>query len=152
MNTDAIRYLSIVVDHDVSLQAMISAGNYNWANPNITADRFPVEGTGTKKFRTKLFDPGQFISSPDVAAAMQTEDFTPGGHIHGLAFAATFPEEQRKYPIACLGSSAEMSFGRHWVVCLDARNDGERNLNLYSRDDGWLRGWRFLGIQEVSGT
>jgi len=61
MNTDT-RSRIITVENDIitidfdamrdmppeeKLQAMIAAGNYDWANRDITADRFPVGGTGT---------------------------------------------------------------------------------------------------------
>jgi hypothetical protein len=59
---------------------------------------------------------------------MTKENFTPAGHVHGLAFGAMFPDEQRKYLIACLGSSAQV-VGRRFVVCL-CRDDAKRGLGL----------------------
>jgi hypothetical protein len=52
------------------------------------------------------------MSSEDAVAAMKKEKFTPGTHVHGLAFGAAFPEEQRKYQIACLGSFARVRGSR----------------------------------------
>jgi hypothetical protein len=75
---------------------MVTAGNYDWKNDAITADRFPVKGSGKKKFRNKLFHFGRYASSEDAVAAMKKENFTPGVHVHGLAFGATFPEEHAK--------------------------------------------------------
>jgi hypothetical protein len=98
MNTDTIAALTIAVDFDTSLPNMIAAGKYDWVNPDITPDKFPVEGTGKKTFRTKLFDFGRSISSEDAVAAMKKETFTPATHVHALAFGAAFPEEQRKSP------------------------------------------------------
>jgi hypothetical protein len=40
----------------MSLPDMVAAGRYAWVNPSITTKRFPVEGTGKKTFRAKLFD------------------------------------------------------------------------------------------------
>jgi hypothetical protein len=77
---------------------------------------------------------------------MKAEKFAPATHVHGLAFGATFPEEQRKYPIACLGSSAQV-YGRRLVVCLDWYG-AERDLDRCS----WGVYWRVLGVQEVSGA
>ncbi len=136
------------IDFGQPLEAMIAAGKYDWTNSEITAARFPVECTGKKKFRNKLFHFNRNISSQDVVTTMKKEKFTPGGHVHGLAFGATFPDEQRKYPIACLGSSARV-FGGRGVVCLD-RDDAERSLRLRRWDGGWHGLWRFLGVQEVS--
>jgi hypothetical protein len=138
------------VDFGQTLEAMIAAGKYDWKNDAITANRFPVEGTGVKTFRNKLFHFGRNISSEDAVTVMEKEKFTPATHVHGLAFGATFPDEQRKYPIACLGSSAQVN-GRRLVVYLDG-HDAERYLSLFVWDDDWYGYWRFLGVQEVSDT
>jgi hypothetical protein len=148
MNTDTIADRVIAVDYGMALADMIAAGKYDWVDPDITAGKFKVEGTGTKKFRTKLFAFGRDISSEDAAAAMKAEHFTPATHVHGLAFGAAFPEEQRKYPIACLGSSAQVHGGRDVVYLYG--DDGGRDLNLGGWVGDWYDGWRFLGVQEVS--
>jgi hypothetical protein len=148
MNTDTITDRVIAVDYGRPLADMIAAGKYDWKNSDITAARFPVEGTGKKQFRTKLFHFDRCISSEDAVAAMKAENFIPGTHVHGLAFGATFPEEQRKHPIVCLGSSAQV-YGRRFVVCLFG-NDAKRDLHLSFWGVGWDGRWRFLGVQEVS--
>jgi hypothetical protein len=137
----------IAVDFGMSLRDMIAAGKYDWINPDIAAKHFPFEGTGKKAFRTKLFHFDRYISSDEVADAMKIENFTPATHIHGIAFGATFPEEQCKYPIACIGSSAEVH-GTLSVVYLCRR--GGRDLDLDGCGGVWFAIWRFLGVQEVS--
>lgn len=136
------------IDFGMTLGAMISAGKYDWKNDGITAANFPVEGNGNKKFRNKGFHFGRNISSEDAVAAMKEEKFLPGNHVHGTAFGKTFPDEQRKYSIACLGSSAQV-YGGRIVVCLDWNGAGRR-LGLYNWDGDWDDRWRFLGVQEVS--
>jgi hypothetical protein len=133
------------------LPDMIAAGKYDWVDPDITAETFPAKGIGKKQFRAKLFDFGRNISSDDVVAAMKKQNFKPGDHIHGLAFGVAFPEEHRKHPIACLGSSAQVLRNR-FAVCLDRVGD-ERNLSLNIRGGRpWGDRWRFLAVQEVSVT
>jgi hypothetical protein len=63
MNTDTIADPVIVVDYGESLPNMIAAGKYDSVNPEIAPDKFPVEGNGTKTFRTKPFDYGRSIFS-----------------------------------------------------------------------------------------
>jgi hypothetical protein len=150
MNTDTITDRVIAVDYGTSLPDMIAGGKYDWVNPSITADKFPIEGTGAKNFRTKLFHFSRDISSEDAIAAMKSDNFLPATHLHGLAFGAAFPDEQRKYPIVCLGSSAQVCGGRG-VVGLGGGGVG-RDLRLYGWGGGWRGNWRFLGVQEVSGT
>jgi hypothetical protein len=139
------------IDFGMSLDAMIAAGNYDGKNGAITADKFPVEGTGKKKFRNKLFPFDPDISSEDAVAAMEKEKFTPATHVHGLAFKATFPDMQHKFSIACLGSSAWVR-GHRYVVYLFGDAAEERYLDLYDWDNDWDDDWRFLGVQEVSGA
>src|SRR5262245_15280609 len=138
----------IEIDFSQTLEAMIAAGRYDWVNSDITAKNFPVEGEGKKTFRTKLFHFGRNISSEDAVAAMEKENFAPATHVHGLAFGATFPDEQRTYPIVCLGSSARVHFSRS-VVCLHG-GDAYRGLDLYVWDGDWDDYWHFLAVQEVS--
>jgi len=150
LNTDMLTDRVIAVDYGMPLPAMIAAGKYDWVNPDITPEKFPVEGTGTKRFRTKLFDFGRRISSEGAVAAMKAENFTPANHVHGLAYGAAFPDEQRTNPFACLGSSAQVP-GLRCVVCL-GRSVAGRRLGLDGWRGGWGDRWRFLAVQEVSGT
>ena len=150
MNTDTITDTDLIttIDFGQSLKAMIAAGNYDWKNDAITTNRFPVKGTGIKKFRNKPFHFNRYISSEDVVAAMKQAGFEPATHVHGIAFGAAFPDEQRKYPIACLGSSAQAD-GNRGVVDLIG-GGAERYLSLRGWVDGWGDFWRFLGVQVVS--
>lgn len=140
--------LITTIDLRQTPQSMIAAGKYDSINSNITGVTFPVEGTGTKNFRNRLFYFGRYISSEDAVAAMKKEGFEPATQVHGLAFGAAVPDEQGKYPIACLGSSAEVD-GRRVVVYLGMCN-AERCLDLYYWAIGWRGYWRFLAVQEVS--
>jgi hypothetical protein len=148
MHTDTIPDLTIAVDFGTSLPDMIAAGTYDRVDPDITPEKFLSVATGTKKFRTKVFGFDRSISSEDAVGAMKGEGFAPASHLHGVAFGATFPDEQRKYQIACLGSFALM-YGRRRVVYL-YKYGRERFLGLYGWDGPWAGRWRFLGVQEVS--
>jgi hypothetical protein len=72
----------------------------------------------------------------------------PGSHVHGLAFGVAFPGEQRKYPIACLGSSMQVRGDRVFVYLFG--HDVARRLGLFPWVGGWHLYRRFLGVQEVS--
>jgi hypothetical protein len=136
------------IDLNMTLEAMIEAGKYVSVNDFITADRFPIKENRAKCLRNKLFHLSRKVSSGDVAVAMKTANFIPADHVHGLAFGAKFPEEQCKYPIACLGSSARVDEDRY-IVCLDKYRTG-RCLQLYDCGGDWDEDFRFLGVQEIS--
>jgi hypothetical protein len=55
MDTATIGDLIIAVDYGMSLRDMIAAGKYDWVNPSITAERFPVEGTGKRRSALNSF-------------------------------------------------------------------------------------------------
>jgi hypothetical protein len=65
-------------------------------------------------------------------------NFTPGSHVHGLAFGAALPEEQRNHPVACPCSSAQADSGRR-VVYLGWYVAG-RYLDLCNRSRAWRSG------------
>ncbi len=136
------------IDFSMTLHSMIAAGQYDWMNDHITADRFLVAGSGKKRCRNKLFHFAYDISSDNAVAAMEKEEFKPGDHVHGLAFGATFPDEQRKHSIACLGSFGRVGGDRR-VLCLGKGVVG-RTLFLRRWGDGWDRFWCLLGVQDVS--
>lgn len=138
------------VDFGQTLPQMIDAAHFDWVNSDITAKRFPVEGSGKKKYHFKPYEFKRSISSEDATALMTKDGFPPARHEAGLAFARDFPNEQLKHPIALLGSSAEVG-GYRYVLCL-YRRDAERNLGLYDWAYGWHGYWAFLGAQEVSGA
>ena len=138
------------VDYDLTLQQMIAEAAFDWTNSDITPERFPVVGSGKKKYRFKLYEPKRGISSEDAVAMMAKDGFPAARHEAGLTFAKAFPNEQLKRPIALLGSSAEVS-GFRLVVCL-RRRGAERLLYLVGWTDDWDDYWGFLGAQEVSGA
>jgi len=137
----------IEIDFGMTLDAMKAAGHYDGINDAITADHFPIEGTGKRKFRNKLFQSRRSILSHEAIALMEKENFVPATHVHGLAYAAAFPEEQCKNPIACLGTSAQVEGDRR-VVSLGGHGV-ERYLGLQDWQRPWHGHWRLLGVQEV---
>lgn len=138
------------VNFGLTLPQMIAEAHFDWANDGITAGRFPVVGSGTKKYKFKIFVPKRNISSDDAVELMRKDGFQAARHEAGLAFAREFPNEQLKRPIALLGSSALWHGGRS-VVCLGRGGLG-RYLSLDGWRGDWSDGWSFLGAQEISAT
>ena len=147
MNIETIMDRIIAVDYGTGLRDIITAGKYDWMDDAITSKNFPVQGDGVKKFRTRIFHFGRYISSEDTVVAIRKELFLPATHVQGLVYDTMFPDDQRRHPIVCLGSSAQVH-GNRRVVCLD-RNGAERYLDLGFWGAGWCGISRFLGVQEV---
>ena len=133
---------------------MIAAGNYEWVNNNITAKKFPVEGTGIVRFEPKVFRFDRYISSEDAVEAIKADDrqnpWEPTKIEGLLAYGAKNPDEQRQYPIIGLGSVAEVRGDRH-VPCLH-RCDAERRLGLHWWVGVWLDDSSFLAVRKLSST
>lgn len=144
----------ITVDYGMSFQQMVGVGKYDWVNDNITVERFPIVGTGAVEYEAKLFHFDRHISSEAVDEEIKTADgknpWESAKMECLLAFGATFPDVQRKFPIVGLGSSCEARGGRD-VPGLWEDGSG-RCLSLYWWDDAWYDHCRFLAVRKVSGS
>lgn len=141
---------TVTVDHDLSLARMIKAGAYDWVNDDITEKRFPVKGEGSVERTLTLH---HYARTMDSDAVVKDLDFIGKEAVpieDLLAFGAQFPDEQRKYPIIALGSSARVHGGRR-VPYLDGGGT-KRYLYLHWCDSGWLEDCRFLARNKVSVT
>lgn len=142
------------VDYGMSLNKMISAGNYDWKNNDITVARFPVKGEGKVEFEAKLFHFNRSISSEVAVTHIKDVDpqnpWEPAKTEHTLAFGVKYPQLQREYPIIGLGSVAEVGFDRR-VLYLD-RDGSRRRLRLIYWVGDWNSDYRFLAVRKVSQT
>jgi len=142
----------LTVDYSQSLEEMIAAGRYDWKNSDITAKRFPVEGTGVVEFEARYFHFDHNISSENAVKEIEQADkdnpWMSAKIEHVLAHGASFPEEQRKYPIVGLGSVGRFD-GYRRVPFLYEGGSG-RDLGLRWWDGGWPPICRFLAVRKVS--
>lgn len=138
--------LWITVNYNLSLPEMIVAGKYGRVNPEITPERFLITGTGESRLLAEIVHFKCDMSLEDVLAKLDTRGLRPGTIEELLAFGATFPDMQRKFPIVALGSSAEMP-GRRGVVYLD-HGGSQRNLDIIGCGCGWPDFYRFLAFRK----
>lgn len=150
------------VDYRQSLGNMIKAGKYNYTNDDwIVAKNFPIEGSGlpagqagTIEFELVLVHFSRGIDGSDDAIKEMTQMGLESARIeHLLAFGATYPDVQRKYPIVCLGSSMVPRVGRRHVLVLlgSDENGGGRHLVLLPLPnwaDGFHARCRFLAVRK----
>ena len=96
----------------------------------------------------RLFRFDRDITSEDAVAAIKTADADHPWEFaaieHLLSFGATHPDEQRRYPIVALGSTAEVDCRRY--VPFLYRASGKRDLGL----GWWDGGYRFLAVRNRS--
>jgi len=137
--------LSIVVDYSMTLGQMIAAGSYDWVNDEITPERFPVKGTGKISLKPELVHFKSNIFSEKVLEELDKMGLRPGTHKELLAFGATYPNMQNKFPVVALGSSCHVYGGDRYVACL-GRGDSGRYLDLGWWGGAWGDGFRFLAF------
>lgn len=138
--------LSIAVDYNMSLEDMIAAGRYDWANGDITKERFPIKGKGVKEFAVTLVHFGHFMSSDNAVKEMKKKWLRPATHDELLSFGAKYPDMQREFLIVALGFSALM-YDARFVLYLIKGCSG-RHLNFGLWGDGWNGDCRFLAIHD----
>ncbi len=138
--------LKVVVDYSMTLAEMIASGRYDWKNDDITTERFPVKGKGKVETTVELIHLNRVIATDEVKKEIDKMGMRPATMEELLAFGATFPEVQRRFPIIALGSVSQLGDFRD-VPFLDV-DDSERGLSLDWSDDEWGERCRFLAVRK----
>lgn len=125
---------------------------FDWVNDDFAKAKFePIDGCpGTsiemREVEFVYVHLDRDASDADVLAEHERQGVRPATLPELLAFAAKYPDEQRKFPIVARGSVSVLS-GYRGVAYLNS-DDRERNLNLNWIDDNdWNRNYRFLAVR-----
>ena len=135
----------ITIDYTRILERMIKAGNYDWVNDDITADRFSVKGEGRQELIITLFHFNKTMSSDKVKSEMEKQGFRPAKVEELLALGEKYPDLQKEFPITALGSVWQNPHGNHSVPSLYWPGV-KRALALGWLEGGWSAGWRFAAL------
>lgn len=138
---------TVEVDYTKPIADMVTAGGYNYANPNITAENFPVTGNGTVECEVILVHFDRNIKSEAAITELEQMGLQPAKIEHLLALGAKHPDLQREFPIICLGSSWVDSDGDRDVPCLDDWG-ARRSLDLHWFGDVWVGDCRFAAVRK----
>jgi len=137
----------VLVDYGQTLQQMIANGKYDYANSDITSGNFPMTGNGKQEVVVKLVHFGRDMASDAVLKEFEARGLRAATLPELLAFGATYPEKQRKFPIVALGSVWRDRDGDRRVPCL-GRSGSERELDLSWADYGWSDYCRFAAVRK----
>ncbi|MFH0857642.1 MAG: hypothetical protein V1848_02745 [Candidatus Magasanikbacteria bacterium] len=140
----------VKVDYGKTLAQMKYDGHYDWSNPDITPENFPINGTGVVEVPLELVHLNKVVSSNMVLVHLDANGMRAATVEELLAFGATYPEIQRKFPVVALGSP------NLWPGCscpLPYLTSGrfERELKLNWRWFGilsWYEDCRFLAVRK----
>lgn len=146
--------LFLTVDYGLTIGAMIAAGLYDLIKRGVDWKRFRNSwlNRGAVTFDARYFGFDHNVSSEHAIETIESADRAFPWRLAGieplLALGATFPEEQRKFKIAALGSPAKVGFSGPQVPYL-GQVDSKRNLGLYRLRDSWPPIYRFLAVRVV---
>ncbi len=135
----------VTVDYAKSLPEMIKAGNYGYANEDITPKNFPITGEGKVDLEIVLVHFGKDIESDDVLAELDKLGLRAATLPELLALGETHPKVQREFPIIALGSVWANRDGDRDVPCLGDWGD-RRELVLCYFGLGWDDDCRFAAV------
>lgn len=134
------------IDYTQSLEAMVAAGRYDYVNPDITADHFPV-ASGEKSVEAVLVHLDRNASDEEVLRELDRRGLRPGTLRELAVFGEQHSDEQRQYPIVALGSVWTAPQGHRNVGSL-WENPGNRKLYLHWLGSDWNPNYRFLGVRK----
>ena len=138
---------SVNVNYDLSVEEAISAGNYQAVNADINAKNFPSTRSGQAELEIVLVRFENRMKSEEVLEELAKEGLRPVDLPEFLAFGAKYPEVQRKFCIAGLGSAWKDRKGYRNVPCLYEASEG-RYLDLHWWDDAWYSYSRFAATRK----
>jgi hypothetical protein len=139
----------VTIDYTRSLEEMVKAGRYDYANSVITAEHFPTTGEGEVRTELVLV---QFHRENDFDQALAEFDklgLVPARIEHLLALGEKYPELQKQFPIMCLGSVWANTDDRRYIPFLD-HLEGDRKVCLSDWSDRWLEHCRFAALRKIS--
>jgi len=137
----------VTVDYSKTIEEMVAAGGYNYANPDITTKNFPPKGKGIVEVQIQLVHFNRVMSSDAVLEELDKMGLKPVMPMEISALGAKYPDLQRQFPIAGLGQVWQVPNGNRNVLCLES-DDRKRNLNLNWLENDWNENWRFAAVRK----
>lgn len=140
---DIIELGELTVGEKATTEEMVRAGEYNYANENITTANFPITRRGQRKLYLVHYKKDMDTKEVEAAvAAMGDKELAKVEDLLAVGAHPKHKELQREFPIICLGSSAVLG-GPRSVPCLSGWH-GRRKLILYCYGSRWSDICRFL--------
>jgi hypothetical protein len=140
-------FFPVSVNYNLSVEAAVNVGDYQAVHSDITTANFPPTRAGQAELDIVLVRFDERMRSEDVLQELDKEGLRATELPEFLAFGAKYPDMQRKFSIACLGSVWRDRKGYRNVPCLYTASEG-RYLDLHWWDDGWYSYTRFAATQK----
>lgn len=144
----------LLVDYRRPLADMIKDCRFADVHSKITEEHFSIKLRPNREVEMRLFHFKRSVGTAEAILEMEELGYRPAELPELLAFARAYPNEQRKYPIICLGSVWQPWDSEWFVPSLDSYG-GYRELfleryGLEGYGDGikWTRICRFLAVRK----
>jgi len=137
----------VTVNYDLSVEQAIEAGKYQAVNADITSKNFLSKRTGQANLEIVLVRFENRMKSEEVLRELENEGLRAVELPEFLAFGAAYPDVQRRFCVAGLGSVWQDRKGYRNVPCLYEASEG-RYLDLHWWDDGWYSYTRFAATHK----
>jgi hypothetical protein len=136
------------VDYGRTIERLVEEGNYDWSHIDISSELFSTERKGSAEITIELLHFETRKNTDEVLMAITSNGLRPADIVEILTFGATYPEEQRQYPIVARGALWIGTCGGHFVPCLRTGSKG-RYVDLYWFGGMWDTYYRFAVIREA---
>ena len=133
---------------ECSFANRIANGGYDFINPHIAAERFPLTlPPGRRPLALAHFD--DTVANDDIRAWLDDSQYRFAVSDDMLAVGAnsTYKRLQCRFPIV-LPCNPVLVFGDQQVLCLTGSKN-RRGLDLYSLDRNWAGKFRFLVVHKM---
>jgi hypothetical protein len=140
-------HFPLSVDYGRPIERLVEEGHYDWAHIDISSELFATERQGTAEITIELVHFATRTQTEEVLTAITRNGLRPADIVEILTFGATYPDEQRRYPIVARGSLWIGTCGGHFVPCLRTGSKG-RYVDLYWFGGLWDPYYRFAVIRD----
>lgn len=137
----------LIIEQDISFSERVLAGHYDWVNDSIIDSNFPEDFTSTSLWEFKIIPINKSISFDEAKKICEEKDWQAANIIHLLSYGEIFPENQKDFPIAALGSICR-SQGSSCISILCSHNT-HRILTLRSRKEYLSNGFKILSVRKI---
>lgn len=131
----------------LSLEEMVEAGKYDYANSNINSGNFPVGEIQSQEEEVYLVHFDRSIGSEEVIRELDKMGLEPADIVQLLAIGEQYPELQRQFPIIALGSVWTRPGGSRYVPELWG-GAAYRELGLGWFEGDWNPYYRFAAVRK----
>lgn len=141
--TEMYRRFPVVVNFDLSVEGVIEDGGFKLDTGLINSQNYPTARSGTQEIVIQIYFEC-FMVLEDVLSELDRQGLRPAELHELLALGKSYPDLQRGFPVAALGSVWKTPHGYLDVPCL-YRSD-RRVLGQIGFSTRWRGPLRFAAV------